>query len=77
MSHHGKGLGVPDQPNGARGKPLVRATIAINAPLRRYWPRPGNAPGQLRPLRSAAAIASMRTSFSINREWSIPVEQRA
>jgi hypothetical protein len=30
----GKGLRVPDQQNGARGKPLVRATIAINAPFR-------------------------------------------
>jgi hypothetical protein len=25
---------VPDQPNGARGKPLVRVTIGISAPFR-------------------------------------------
>jgi hypothetical protein len=30
----GNSLRVPDQPNGARGKPLVRATIGISAPFR-------------------------------------------
>jgi hypothetical protein len=30
-------LRVPDQPNGARGKLLVRAPIAINAPFRVRW----------------------------------------
>ena len=34
ISHHGNGPRVPDQPNGARGKPLVRATIRIGAPFR-------------------------------------------
>jgi hypothetical protein len=33
ISHHGNSLRVPDQPNGARGKPLVRATIGISAPF--------------------------------------------
>jgi putative transposase len=36
ISHHGKGLRAPDQPNGARGKPPVRATIPISAPLTLY-----------------------------------------
>ena len=34
ISHHGNSLRVPEQPNGARGKPLVRATIGISAPFR-------------------------------------------
>jgi hypothetical protein len=35
FSHHGNSLRVPDQRNGARGEPLVRATIGISAPFRR------------------------------------------
>ena len=36
ISHHRISLRVPVQPNGARGKPLVRATIGISAPFRHY-----------------------------------------
>jgi hypothetical protein len=39
ISHHGNGPRVPDQPNGARGKPLVRATIGISAPFTRRFRR--------------------------------------
>jgi hypothetical protein len=34
LSHHGNGPRVLDQPHGARGKPLVSATIRIDAPSR-------------------------------------------
>jgi energy-coupling factor transporter ATP-binding protein EcfA2 len=34
ISRHMNAPRVPDQPNGARGKPLVRATIGISAPFR-------------------------------------------
>jgi hypothetical protein len=33
ISHHGNSLRVPEQPNEAGGKPLVRATIGISAPF--------------------------------------------
>jgi hypothetical protein len=33
ITHHGNGPRVPDQRNGARGEPLVRATIGISAPF--------------------------------------------
>ena len=34
ISHHGNRLRVPDQPNGTRGKTLVRVPIGISAPFR-------------------------------------------
>jgi hypothetical protein len=34
IGHHGNSLRVQDQPNGARRKSLVRATIGISAPFR-------------------------------------------
>jgi hypothetical protein len=33
FSHYGNSLRVSDQPNGARGEPLVRATIGMSAPF--------------------------------------------
>ncbi len=34
ISHQGNSLRDPDEPNGARGEPLVRDTIGISAPFR-------------------------------------------
>jgi hypothetical protein len=34
ISHHGKGLGVPDQPNEPEVNPWSSATIGIRAPFR-------------------------------------------
>ncbi len=72
ISHNGNGPWVPDQPNGARRKPLVRATIRIGAPSGRQGktclPWPGQSTRKLRAFEAEVLSAVLQRAVYV-RLW--------